>query len=120
MDRRGAVWLTPRLGRAYTRLHHLGHAHSVECWEDGRLVGGIFGVALGGLFTSESMFHRAPDAGSLALVATARLLRERGFVLWDVQMLSPHLERFGGRLAGAAEYLALLADAIALPRAFVG
>ena len=93
-DREG-VWLTPRLGEAYGALHRLGLAHSVEAWSGGRLAGGLFGVALGGLFTSESMFHREPDAGNAALVGTAALLAERGFALWDIQMSSPHTARFG-------------------------
>ena len=104
-DRPGeAVWLTPRLLAAYGRLHRLGVAHSVEAWRDGSLRGGLFGVALGGLFTSESMFHRAPDAGSAALVATAAMLREAGFALWDIQMTSPHTERFGAEGIAPAEY----------------
>jgi leucyl/phenylalanyl-tRNA--protein transferase len=104
-DRPGeAVWLAPRLVAAYGRLHRLGVARSVEAWRDGRVCGGLFGVALGGLFTSESMFHRAPDAGSAALVATAAMLREAGFALWDIQMTSPHAERFGATGIAPAEY----------------
>jgi leucyl/phenylalanyl-tRNA--protein transferase len=112
------TWLSARLGAAYARLHALGYAHSVECRSGGGLVGGLFGVALGGLFTSESMFHAAPDAGSLALVATAARLAERGFVLWDVQQLSPHVERFGAHHVSGAEYRARLGAALALRRSF--
>lgn len=119
-DRDEGVWLTPRLAAAYVRLHRLGHAHSVECWEDGRLVGGLFGVALGGLFTSESMFHTAPDAGNLALVAAAARLAARGFALWDVQQLTPHVARFGAHLVTAAEYRSRLRAALALGPSFVG
>jgi leucyl/phenylalanyl-tRNA--protein transferase len=115
---RTGTWLTPRLVEAYVRLHRLGHAHSVESWRDGRLVGGLFGVALGGLFTSESMFHAAPDAGSLALVAAAARLAERGFVLWDVQQLTPHVARFGAHLVSGRDYRARLAQALALRRSF--
>ena len=111
---RSGVWLTPRLIAAYERLHALGIAHSVECWHEGRLVGGLFGVALGGLYTSESMFHRAPDAGSWALVAAHRRLAERGFALWDVQMASPHVARFGLEELSEEEYLARLAAALVL------
>lgn len=111
--RRGGVWLTPRLVAAYERLHRAGWAHSVEAWDGGRLVGGLFGVALGGLFTSETMFHRAPDAGNAALVATARLLGEAGFVLWDIQMTSPHTCRFGAVGIPPDEYLRRLAVALA-------
>ncbi len=89
------VWLTPRLVRAYEELHRRGHAHSVEAWRDGVLGGGLFGVALGGMFSSETMFHRAPDAGNAALVATAALLAAAGFSLWDIQVTSEHTERFG-------------------------
>lgn len=115
---RSGVWLTPRLVAAYERLHRAGFAHSVEVWQAGRLAGGLFGVALGGLFTSESMFHRLSDAGSIALVATAERLRARGFVLWDVQTWSPHLARFGAVEIPAARYLALLETALRLSRSF--
>ena len=112
-DRPGeAVWLTPRLLVAYGRLHRLGVAHSVEAWRDGRLCGGLFGVALAGLFTSESMFHSAPDAGSAALVATAAMLRGAGFALWDIQMTSPHTERFGAVGLAPAEYRRRLRPAL--------
>jgi leucyl/phenylalanyl-tRNA---protein transferase len=108
-----ATWLTPRLVAAYERLHRLGVAHSVEAWRGVRLCGGLFGVALGGLFTSESMFHRAPDAGSAALVATARMLAAAGYVLWDIQMTSPHTERFGAVEVSAGEYRRRLRAALA-------
>jgi leucyl/phenylalanyl-tRNA---protein transferase len=117
-EREEGTWLTPRLVRSYVALHERGGAHSVECWDGGRLVGGLFGVALGGLFTSESMFHRAPDAGSLALVATAARLRERDYLLWDIQMPSAHTARFGARLVSADRYRELLADALAVRRRF--
>jgi leucyl/phenylalanyl-tRNA---protein transferase len=116
--RREGKWLTPRLGRAYLGLRALGLAHSVECWRDGGLVGGLFGVALGGLFTSESMFHRAPDAGSAALAATAARLAERGYVLWDIQQLTPHAVRFGAHQVPAREYRRRLSRALALERTF--
>ncbi len=116
---RDGVWLTPRLGEAYRDLHRLGLAHSVEAWGGGRLAGGLFGVALGGLFTSESMFHREPDAGNAALVGTAALLAERRFVLWDIQMTSPHTSRFGAVDLGRDDYLARLHEALALERSLV-
>ena len=106
------TWLTPRLVAAYERLHGLGVAHSVEAWRDGRLCGGLFGVALGGLFTSESMFHRAPDAGNAALVATARMLRAAGYALWDIQMTSPHTARFGARDIAPRDYRRRLREAL--------
>lgn len=113
---RDGVWLTPRLARAYGRLHREGLAHSVEAWRDGRLAGGLFGVGLGALFTSESMFHRAPDAGNAALVGAARLLAAMGAELWDIQMASPHTRRFGAREVSAADYRRLLARALARPQ----
>jgi leucyl/phenylalanyl-tRNA--protein transferase len=112
--RSGGVWLTPRLVAAYVRLHRAGWAHSVEAWDGDRLAGGLFGVALGGLFTSETMFHRAPDAGNAALVGTARLLADAGFVLWDIQMTSPHTSRFGAVGLTPEEYRRRLAAALAV------
>lgn len=106
------VWLTPRLARAYVDLHRAGHAHSVEAWRDGQLAGGLFGVALGGLFTSESMFHRRPDAGNAALVATAAILERAGFVLWDIQMSSSHTRRFGAVEVDGPAYLRRLEAAL--------
>jgi leucyl/phenylalanyl-tRNA--protein transferase len=112
---RDGVWLTPRLARAYGRLHREGHAHSIEAWRDGALLGGLFGVALGGLYTSESMFHRAPDAGNAALAGAGRLLADMGAVLWDIQMASEHTRRFGAREVSASEYRRLLGAALARP-----
>ncbi len=111
--RGGGVWLSPPLIAAYGELHRAGFAQSVECWADGRLVGGLFGVALGRLFTSESMFHSRSDAGNAALVGAHRILGERGVTLWDVQVASPHVARFGAREVTAAEYRELLAPALA-------
>lgn len=116
--RGGGVWLTDELARAYDELHRAGVAHSVESWDDGRLVGGLFGVALGGLFTSESMFHRTNDAGNHALVGTAAHLAERRYTLWDIQMVSPHTERFGAQLISAHEYESRLSAALPLERTF--
>lgn len=115
---REGMWLTPRLQKIYLELHHHGIAHSVEWRRDGRLAGGLFGVAIGGLFTSESMFHLENDGGNLALAATGAHLVERGFVLWDIQMLSPHTARFGGFEIDDDEYQRRLAAAVALERRF--
>lgn len=114
-ERREGVWLTPRLVGAYGRLHRAGHAHSIEAWRDGELLGGLFGVAIGGLFSSESMFHRAPDAGNAALVGAAGVLARLGAVLWDIQMASDHTRRFGAREVSAAAYRRLLGAALAHP-----
>jgi leucyl/phenylalanyl-tRNA--protein transferase len=111
--RAGGTWLTPRLVAAYVRLHRAGWAHSVEAWDGDRLAGGLFGVAIGGLFTSETMFHRAPGAGNAALVGTARLLADAGFVLWDIQMTSAHTRRFGAVGIPSEAYMRRLAAALA-------
>ena len=116
--RQGGAWLSRRLAVAYCDAHAAGLAHSVEIWSEGRLVGGLFGIALGGLFTSESMFHRTPDAGSAALVATHSHLLARRFTLWDIQMSSPHTLRFGAVDLTPREYRRRLADALPLKRSF--
>jgi leucyl/phenylalanyl-tRNA--protein transferase len=110
----GPTWITPGMHAAYVRLHQMGWAHSVETWAHGALVGGVYGVALGGLFVAESMFHRASDASKIALGALVAHLRERGYVLLDVQLLTPHLASLGAIEMRRAEYLARLADALAL------
>ncbi len=111
-ERLGGLWLTPRLANVYRELHRIGWAHSVEVWLHGHLVGGLFGVAMGGLFTSESMFHRVANAGNAALVATHHHLAERGFTLWDIQMVSAHTSRFGAVGITPDEYRSQLADAL--------
>jgi leucyl/phenylalanyl-tRNA--protein transferase len=118
-ERLGGAWLSPRLAAAYCGAHAAGFAHSVEIWGGGRLAGGLFGVAIGGLFTSESMFHRVSDAGSAALVATHARLAARDFTLWDIQMSSPHTARFGAVDLPPGEYRRRLADALPLRRSFV-
>jgi leucyl/phenylalanyl-tRNA--protein transferase len=111
-------WLTLTMQNAYLNLHALGHAHSVEVWQDGRLVGGLFGVTVGGLFSGESMFHRVTDASKAALAYTVQRLKERGFVLFDVQWTNPHTRRMGARDIPRSEYLRRLAVAINLPVSF--
>ena len=93
---RRSTWISPEFIEAYTQLHVQGHAHSLECWQDRRLVGGIYGVALGGFFAGESMFHRVSDASKVALFHLIEHLRKRGFVLFDIQMLTPVTEQLGG------------------------
>lgn len=97
--RRGAAgtWLGPDMQRAYRRLHALGHAHSVEAWDGERLVGGIYGLAIGRMFFGESMFSAADNGSKLALLALCRILHQCGFPLLDAQMWTPHLARFGVR-----------------------
>ncbi len=115
---RGETWVTSTFIAAYTRLHEQGHAHSIECWQDGKLVGGIYGVAIGGLFAGESMFHRVSNASKVALTSLVERLRERGFVLFDVQMLTPITRQLGGVEIPRAEYLKRLATAVELRCAF--
>ena len=110
-DRAGR-WITPEIAYAYGRLHRLGWAHSVETWRDGRLVGGLYGVGVGGLFAGESMFHRETDASKVALVGLVERLRAGGATLLDVQWSTPHLESLGVVEVPQAEYLTLLADAV--------
>jgi leucyl/phenylalanyl-tRNA--protein transferase len=111
-------WVTPAFIAAYTRLHELGHAHSVECWRGNELVGGIYGVSLGGFFAGESMFHRADNASKVALCALIEHLRARGFALFDIQMLTPVTRLLGGVEIPRAEYLQRLARAVTLPCTF--
>lgn len=101
---RSRTWITPRIRRAYTALHERGPAHSVECWQDGELAGGLYGVALGGAFFGESMFYRVSNASKVALVHLVRQLRAGGFELLDTQYSTEHLERFGVVEIPRAEY----------------
>jgi leucyl/phenylalanyl-tRNA---protein transferase len=116
--RRPGRWITPRIAEAYRRLHGLGWAHSVECWREGRLVGGLYGVALGGLFAGESMFHRETDASKVALVALVRLLSEDRDErrLLDVQWRTEHLATLGVVEISRQEYRRRLARALTAPR----
>jgi leucyl/phenylalanyl-tRNA---protein transferase len=113
--RRPHGWIDDGIIAAYTRLHELGWAHSVEVWGDGELQGGVYGVAIGGLFAGESMFHRATDASKVALVALVDRLRAGGYGLLDVQWLTPHLATLGAIAVPQDEYLARLAAALPLP-----
>jgi leucyl/phenylalanyl-tRNA--protein transferase len=115
---RPETWINAEFIRAYTALHRAGFAHSVEAWQDGELVGGLYGVALGGLFCGESMFSRATDASKVCLVALVDRLVARGFVLHDVQFLTPHLASLGATTIPRAEYERRLAAAIRLPCTF--
>ena len=111
-DRRFGTWITPEMAVAYRRLHEVGLAHSVEAWRNGRLVGGVYGVALGAMFAGESMFHFERDASKAALVALVERLRERGYRLFDIQQLTPHTARFGAVEIARTEYLARLHGAL--------
>ncbi len=111
----GGTWITPRMIRAYRRLHELNIAHSVEAWRDGRLVGGVYGVAIGGLFAGESMFHTERDASKVALVCLVEHLRRRGYVLFDIQQWTSHTGRFGAVEISRRDYLHLLEKALWRP-----
>jgi leucyl/phenylalanyl-tRNA---protein transferase len=93
--REGGTWITPEMIDAYTRLHKLGHAHSVEVWQNGQLVGGTYGVAIGGLFAAESMFYRVRDASKVALFTLVEHLNARGYQMLDVQQWTPHTGSLG-------------------------
>lgn len=118
---RDATWITPAVRAAYVRLHGLGWAHSVEVWgPDGSLAGGLYGVAVGGLFAAESMFHRATDASKVGVVALVQHARRVGTTLLDVQVPTAHLATLGARAVSRAEYLTQLAAAVRRPVAFAG
>jgi leucyl/phenylalanyl-tRNA--protein transferase len=116
--RRGQTWITPSITRAYTDLFQLGYCHSVEVWHDQQLAGGTYGVALGGLFAAESMFYYVRDASKVALAHLVEHLRHRGFLLMDIQQLTPHTAQFGAIEIPRAEYLRRLAEALLAPVTF--
>ena len=115
---RDSGWIDPQIRAAYLRLHELGWVHSVEAWRDGRLAGGLYGVAIGGLFAGESMFHRERDASKVALLGLCGLLDDEfaDTRLIDVQWRTPHLASLGVVEIPRREYLARLAAALRLPR----
>ncbi|HOH49224.1 MAG TPA: leucyl/phenylalanyl-tRNA--protein transferase [Candidatus Hydrogenedentes bacterium] len=109
------TWILPEMAAAYTRLHEEGHAHSVECRENGVLVGGLYGVSIGGCFFAESMFHLARDASKAALAALSALCLRRGHTLIDAQMPTAHLASMGGVVMPRREYLDRVRAAVARP-----
>jgi leucyl/phenylalanyl-tRNA--protein transferase len=115
---RPTSWITGDFVAAYTELHRRGAAHSVEVYERDDLVGGLYGVSIGGFFGGESMFHRRTDASKAAVTYLVQHLRERGFVLLDAQVPTPHLASLGAVEISRGEYLARLRHALALPVAF--
>jgi len=116
---RESTWISASFIEAYTRLHKKGHAHSVECWQSGRLVGGIYGVAIGGFFAGESMFHRVSGASKVAFASCVDRLRERGFLLFDVQVLTAHLSLLGCREISRDDYRARVREALGRSARFV-
>lgn len=111
---REQTWINDEILRLYRALHAGGHAHSVECWQDGELAGGLYGVSLGGAFFGESMFSRKRDASKIALAKLVEMLRRGGFSLLDVQFLTSHLAQFGAYEIAREDYLNRLHQA--LPR----
>jgi leucyl/phenylalanyl-tRNA--protein transferase len=109
---RHGAWISPEFIAAYTQLHRLGYAHSVECWQAEKLAGGIYGAAIGGLFAGESMFHRASNASKVALYHLVQHLRQRGFLLFDIQMVTEATRPLGAVEISRPEYLNRLARAL--------
>ena len=112
-DREEGTWITADMIDAYEALHRLGHANSVEAWHDGKLAGGIYGVAIGGFFAGESMFTRVTDSSKVALVALVERLKERGFQLFDVQFTTEHTSRMGATAIPRTAYIKRLRQALA-------
>jgi leucyl/phenylalanyl-tRNA---protein transferase len=113
------TWIHPEMMRAYERLHHLGHCHSLEVWQDAALAGGIYGVAIGGFFAGESMFTRVRDASKVALAHLVDRLSACSFQLFDIQMLTEHTQRLGAVEIPRKTYLQRLRQALAVPVTFL-
>ena len=121
-DRKGddpGTWIDSEILASYVALHRQGLAHSVEAWQGDVLAGGLYGVALGGAFFGESMFHRVTDASKVALAALVERMKARGFTLLDVQWVTPHLEQFGAIEIPRSQYLRLLGKALKVHALFV-
>ncbi|MGI9456837.1 MAG: leucyl/phenylalanyl-tRNA--protein transferase [Aeoliella sp.] len=116
--RQGGTWITPNMIRGYTRLHQLGHAHSVEVWSDDQLVGGVYGVAIGGFFSAESMFHRIRDASTAALAHLVAHIAHRGYQLLDIQQWTSHTGRLGATEISREDYLRRLDEVVELAVTF--
>ncbi len=108
---RDETWISDEIVLSYINLHRLGFAHSVESWQEEKLVGGLYGVSIGGAFFGESMFHRVSNASNAALIFLHNRLTERGFLLHDIQFMTSHLTRFGAREIPRNEYLKRLGQA---------
>lgn len=116
---REETWINDDIIQAYTRLHRLGFAHSVEAWQANELVGGLYGVAIGGFFAGESMFSTQTDSSKVALVYLVEHLRRRHFRLLDTQFMTDHLRRFGALEISATEYRQRLGRALLMSTTFV-
>lgn len=117
-DGRPSTWINSAIVNLYSALHREGHAHSVECWDRDELVGGLYGVSLGGAFFGESMFSRASDASKIALVHLVARLIDGGYVLLDAQFHNPHLEQFGLLEIPRSEFRMRLKQALKVPASF--
>ena len=115
---RESTWINEELVTAYTKLHTLGFAHSVEAWQAGKLVGGLYGVAIRGLFAGESMFSRVSNSSKVALVYLVERLRCKGFMVLDTQFMTDHLRQFGAEEIKAQEYKQRLQAALTIPARF--
>ncbi|MEO0989648.1 MAG: leucyl/phenylalanyl-tRNA--protein transferase [Pseudomonadota bacterium] len=115
---RDETWINPQIEELYSQLHAMGHAHSLEVWEDTRLVGGVYGVAIGAAFFGESMFSYRTDASKIALAYLTDRLQRTGFRLFDTQFLTPHLKSLGAVEVSRTEYHGLLRSALARPADF--
>ncbi len=111
----GGTWITGEMLEGYTRLHELGFAHSVESWHDSHVVGGLYGIAIGGAFFAESMFTKVDDAGKVALVRLVQQLHAWGFRIIDCQQSSPHVTRFGAEEIPRSDFISRLTAALKLP-----
>ena len=109
---RSSTWITDDIKRVYTQLHEMGYAHSVEAYYEGALAGGLYGVAIGGAFMGESMFHRVTDASKICLVYLVERMKARGFTLLDSQYMTDHLGTFNALNIRRSEYLERLHDAL--------
>ena len=116
---RKETWIDHTVITSYCELFRRGCAHSVEAWLDGELVGGLYGVAIGGAFFGESMFHRVTDASKVALFHLVERMRERGFLLLDTQWTTPHLVKFGAKEIPKEQYMRMLHDALRVKASFV-
>ncbi len=105
-------WISEDFIRVYTLIHHEGWAHCAECWQDGALVGGLYGIALGGCFCAESMFHRQTNASKVALWAIVEKCRDLGFTIFDAQIMNPHLRSLGAYEVSHLEYVGMLSEAL--------
>ena len=112
---RETTWISPELQKIYWLLYQHGYAYSFETWQGDELAGGILGIAIGGAFIGESMFYRIPEGSKVAMVKLVERLRQKQFVLFDAQMMNPHLARFGAYRVRDGEYQALLRKALQSP-----